>query len=324
MPRRPYRRADTKADPPGPRAASTTACWEVSRCAAGLMVVMTDRPFRAGTRRGPGSPDPPPRTSRRRACPGRAGQPAARGHRRADARGVCRFVVRGQASPGCVDGRQVLVPVTGDVYRDLRGLPWAGAAAATARPRLANPCRAWRPGPFSSRACAVLASLADLQADGPAPSWLVRVGTCLALHFPGGSLRLCPDRPGLLIGELGRRLFAILPGPAAKQAHSAAKKTHSVIIGRRLADFSHLGLRGRSAGRSRRVSCLPACRSCPVTGVGTIGRSLEPDSGQVTASRALADARQSRWTGCHPSSGVLDSSASRWGGKPFHTDAPAQ
>jgi hypothetical protein len=30
-----------------------------------------------------------------------------------------------------------------------------------------------------------------------------------------------------------------------------------VIIGRRLAGFSHLGLRGRSAGRSKYVSCLP-------------------------------------------------------------------
>jgi hypothetical protein len=30
-----------------------------------------------------------------------------------------------------------------------------------------------------------------------------------------------------------------------------------VIIGRRLAGFSHLGLRGRSAGRSKCVSCLP-------------------------------------------------------------------
>ena len=84
--------------------------------------------------------------------------------------------------------------------------------------------------------------------DGPAPSWLVRVGTCLALHFPG-SHRLCLDRPGLLAHELGRRLFAILSGPAAKEAHSAAKKTHGAIIGRRLADFSHP--EGRSAGMSK-------------------------------------------------------------------------
>ena len=82
------------------------------------------------------------------------------------------------------------------------------------------------------------ASLADFLADGPAPSWLVRVGTCLALHFPGNH-RLCLDRPGLLVREPGRRLFAILPGPAAKKTHSAAKETHSGSIGRRLADFSH-------------------------------------------------------------------------------------
>jgi hypothetical protein len=112
------------------------------------------------------------------------------------------------------------------------------------------------------RGGAVLASVADLQADGLAPSWLVRVGTCLALHFPGDNLGLCLGRPGLLIWELGRpglliwelgrpglviwelgrpglviwelgrRLFAALPVPAAKKTHSAAKKTHGVIIGR--------------------------------------------------------------------------------------------
>jgi hypothetical protein len=120
-----------------------------------------------------------------------------------------------------------------------------------------HPGRAWRPGPFSYLAGAVLASLADLQADGPAPSWLVRVGACFALHFPGANLRLCLDRPGLLSWELGRRLFAILPRPAAKKTHSAAKETHGVIISRRRADFPHLGLRGRSAGRSKCVSCLP-------------------------------------------------------------------
>jgi hypothetical protein len=125
------------------------------------------------------------------------------------------------------------------------------------RHRFARSARPWRPGPFSFLACAVLASLADLQADGPAPSWLVRVGTCLALHFPGGNHRLCLDRPGLLIWELGRRLFAIVPGPAANQTHSGAKQTHGVIIGRRLAGFSHLGLRRRSAGGSKCVSCLP-------------------------------------------------------------------
>ena len=104
---------------------------------------------------------------------------------------------------------------------------------------------------------AVLASPAELQADAPAPSWLVRVRTCLALHFPGANLRLCLDRRGLLIWEYGRHLFAILPGPAAKQTHNVAKKTHGVIIGRRLADVPHLGLGRRSAGRFTCVSCLP-------------------------------------------------------------------
>jgi len=147
-----------------------------------------------------------------------------------------------------------------DCERCLRRCPRRQARGRDWRAR----ARPWRPGPFSFLACAVLASLADLQADGPAPSWLVRVGTCLALHFPGGHRRLCPDRPGLLVWELGRRLFAIVPGPAANQTHSGAKQTHGVIIGRRLAGFSHLGLRGRSAGRSTCVSCPPeAARQWP-------------------------------------------------------------
>ena len=140
-------------------------------------------------------------------------------------------------------------PVTGDVDGDLRDLPWAGARGGKRTAGVGEP-RAWRPGPFSFPAGAVPAGLADLQADGPAPSWLVRVGTFLALHFPGGTRRLCLDRPGLLVWELGRHVFAILPGPAAEQTHSAAKKTHGVIVGHRLADFPYLGLRGRSAGRS--------------------------------------------------------------------------
>jgi hypothetical protein len=173
--------------------------------------------------------------------------------------GICRLWPANRPRPGCVDGQQVLAPVTSDVDSDLRDLPGAGArggkrAAEIGEPR---PGLAARPGPFLLLACAVLASLADLQADGPAPSWLVRVGTCLALHFPGDNPGLCLDRPGLLIWELGRRLFTILPGLAAKETHSAAKETHGVIIGRRLAGFSHLGLRGRSAGRSTCVSYLP-------------------------------------------------------------------
>src|SRR5262245_13652864 len=90
---------------------------------------------------------------------------------------------------------------------------------------------------FSFLAGAVVASLADVLADGPAPSWVVRVGTCLELHFPARNLRLCLDRPGLLLWEPCRH-FAIFPGPAAKQTRGAAKQTHSVIVDRRLADFS--------------------------------------------------------------------------------------
>jgi hypothetical protein len=166
-----------------------------------------------------------------------------------------------RSRPGCVDGWQVLVPVTGDGDRDLRDLPWAGARGGK---RAAEDWRTPGPGlaarPVLIPAGAVPAGVADLKADGLAPSWFVRVGTCLALHFPGGTRRLCLDRPGLLVWEFGRRVFAILPGPAAEQAHSVAKKTHGVIVGRRLADFLHLGLRGRSAGRS---TVFRACQRRP-------------------------------------------------------------
>ena len=157
--------------------------------------------------------------------------------------------------PGRVDGRPVLVPVTGDGDRDLRDLPWAGPAAASTPRRLANACRARRPGPVPFLAGAVPASRADFLVDGPAPSWHVRVGTCLAPHFPGSNHRLCLDRAGLLVQGFGRRLLAILPGPAAKQTHSAAKETHSGIIGRRLADLSH-----PEGQISRRVQVFRACQ----------------------------------------------------------------
>src|SRR5207247_10853152 len=45
--------------------------------------------------------------------------------------------------PGCAASRPVLVPVTGDGDRDLRDLPWAGPAAASAVDRL--PGQAARP-----------------------------------------------------------------------------------------------------------------------------------------------------------------------------------
>jgi hypothetical protein len=74
---------------------------------------------------------------------------------------------------------------------------------------------------ISFLAGAILASFTDLLADGLAPSWLVRVGTCLCGHFPGRGLRLCLGRPGRrLRRELGRFL-ALLPRPAAKETHGA-------------------------------------------------------------------------------------------------------
>lgn len=83
---------------------------------------------------------------------------------------------------------------------------------------------------FSFLAGALLASLADLLADGLAPSWLVRVGTCLGGRFPRRNLRLCLGRPALLLEKVGRRLPAILLSPAAKE-------THGVIVDGRLADL---------------------------------------------------------------------------------------
>jgi hypothetical protein len=83
-------------------------------------------------------------------------------------------------------------------------------------------------GPFSFLAGAVLASLADLLADGPAPSWLVRVGPFLGDHFPARNLSLRPGRPGLLLEELGRCLLAFFPGRGAKE-------THGAMVDRRLA-----------------------------------------------------------------------------------------
>src|SRR5258707_10929443 len=41
--------------------------------------------------------------------------------------GICPLWSANRPRPGCFDGWQVLVPVTGDVDRDLRDLPWAGA-----------------------------------------------------------------------------------------------------------------------------------------------------------------------------------------------------
>jgi len=54
-------------------------------------------------------------------------------------------------------------------------------------------------GTFSFSAGAVLASLADCLADGPAPPWLVRVGACFGGHLPTPTLRLRLGCPGLLL-----------------------------------------------------------------------------------------------------------------------------
>jgi hypothetical protein len=86
------------------------------------------------------------------------------------------------------------------------------------------------PQGFSFLAGALLASLADLLADGLAPTWLVRVGTCLGARFPRRNLRLCLGRRGLLLEKFGRRLLAII-------LSLAAKETHSVIVDSRLGDL---------------------------------------------------------------------------------------
>jgi hypothetical protein len=83
---------------------------------------------------------------------------------------------------------------------------------------------------FSFLAGALLASLADLLADGLAPSWLVRVGACLAGRFPRRNLRLCLGRRALLLKKFSRSLLAILLTPAVKE-------THGVIVDGRLGDL---------------------------------------------------------------------------------------
>jgi hypothetical protein len=83
---------------------------------------------------------------------------------------------------------------------------------------------------LSFLAGALLASLADLLADGLAPSWLVRVGTRLGGRFARRNLRLCLGRRALLLEKFGRRVPAILLSPAAKE-------THGVIVDVRLADI---------------------------------------------------------------------------------------
>lgn len=85
---------------------------------------------------------------------------------------------------------------------------------------------------------ALVATFAYFQPDGPAPSGLVGIGAGLGRHFPAHNLRLWRDRPGLFPGELGRRLFAIFPSPAAKE-------THAVMVDRRLPDPRHLAVLGR-------------------------------------------------------------------------------
>jgi len=66
---------------------------------------------------------------------------------------------------------------------------------------------------------ALLASPADLLADGLTPSWPIRVGACLAGRFPRRNLRLCLGRRALLLKKFGRRLLVILLKPAVKETH---------------------------------------------------------------------------------------------------------
>src|SRR5215469_2434291 len=113
--------------------------------------------------------------------------------------------------------------------------------------------------PLLLLAGAVLPSLADLLADGQAPSWLVRVGPFLSGHFPARNLSLCLGRPGLLLEELGRRLRAFFPGPAAKE-------THGVMVDRRLANSAPFAaVRGDPyAPRDRvRQTCALRARCTP-------------------------------------------------------------
>jgi len=104
----------------------------------------------------------------------------------------------------------------------------------------------------------LVATLADLLTEGPAPSRPVGVGTWLAPDFPARSHDLCLHRLGplardlgcrlgSLAGDLGCRLFAILLGPAAKE-------THGAIVDRLVADLSSLTRRwtNHPAARARR------------------------------------------------------------------------
>src|SRR5579872_1953424 len=113
----------------------------------------------------------------------------------------------------------------------------------------------------SFRADALLASLADLLADGLAPSWLVRVGTRLGGRFPGCNLRLPLGRPALLLEKFGRRLPAILLNPATKE-------THSVTVDGRHADLRISNRKWASISTQVQVCFSPAgywCSGIPMT-----------------------------------------------------------
>src|SRR5258708_8665499 len=150
--------------------------------------------------------------------------------------------------------------------------------------------RASRPGDdgklFSFLAGAVLASLANLLANGPAPSRLVRVGPLLGGHPRARNPGLCRGRPGLLLEEIGRRLLAIF-------AASAAKKTHGAMVDRRLADRSPLSCAGWLAqvsaafdadegnreGSAPRARCRgPAVRMRGHGGAGAPGARASPNT----------------------------------------------
>jgi len=82
-------------------------------------------------------------------------------------------------------------------------------------------------GPNSSLAWAVLASPANLLADGHAPSWLVRVRPFLGGHFAARNLNVSLGRPGLLLQDIGRRRLLMI------FRSSASKKTHKAMVDRR-------------------------------------------------------------------------------------------
>jgi pyruvate/2-oxoglutarate dehydrogenase complex dihydrolipoamide dehydrogenase (E3) component len=127
---------------------------------------------------------------------------------------------------------------------------------------------------------AVIASLADLLADRPAPSWLVRVGTCFGRHFPARSLRRCRDRRCLVLYGPGRRLLALLPGPVAKETHGLMVDLRPDIAGQAAA--------GAPGGK------MSGSVSSPTSPVGHGTRGVNPGASSYSGIRLCHSASTSR------------------------------